>query len=112
MNMKQYVLVISSLTLLTAGCSSEQLSVVAPGARVEKLAGGFTFTEGPAADAISGKVFDYLAARRPILGVVTPGGADDWLLRQAAASKDILGEHQTAPFPAIYGATSMAIEGT
>jgi glycosyltransferase involved in cell wall biosynthesis len=39
--------------------------------------------EGAAADAISGKVFDYLAARRPILGVVTPGGGDDWLLRQA-----------------------------
>jgi gluconolactonase len=39
-----------------AGCSGEQLSVVATGAKVEKLAGGFMFTEGPAADA-KGNIF-------------------------------------------------------
>jgi len=32
------------------GCRAQMASVVAPGAKVEKLAGGFTFTEGPAAD--------------------------------------------------------------
>ena len=36
--------------------SSEKLSVVARGAKVEKLAGGFAFTEGPAVDA-EGNIF-------------------------------------------------------
>jgi gluconolactonase len=44
------------LVFLSAGCSGEQLSVVADGAKVEKLAGGFKFTEGPAADA-KGNIF-------------------------------------------------------
>ncbi len=35
---------------------ADKLSVVAPGAKVEKLAGGFKFTEGPAADA-EGNIF-------------------------------------------------------
>lgn len=33
------------------GCAGEMKSVVGRGAEVEKLAGGFSFTEGPAADA-------------------------------------------------------------
>jgi sugar lactone lactonase YvrE/L-ascorbate metabolism protein UlaG (beta-lactamase superfamily) len=37
-------------------CSDAEASVVADGAKVEKLAGGFAFTEGPAADA-QGNVF-------------------------------------------------------
>jgi len=32
------------------GCRAQTASVVAPGAKVEKLVGGFAFTEGPAAD--------------------------------------------------------------
>ncbi len=43
-------------SVVAAGCGSEQLSVVAAGAKVEKLAGGFRFTEGPAADA-EGNIF-------------------------------------------------------
>ena len=43
------------LVVAIAGCE-EDLSVVAPGGRVEKLAGGFVFTEGPAADG-KGNVF-------------------------------------------------------
>ncbi len=39
-----------------AGSSAGKLSVVAEGAKVEKLAGGFKFTEGPAADA-KGNIF-------------------------------------------------------
>jgi len=39
------------LVILSAGCSTGARSVVAPGAKVVKLAGGFRFTEGPAADA-------------------------------------------------------------
>jgi len=39
------------VVLVGAGiCSAEKASVVASGAKVEKLAGGFKFTEGPAAD--------------------------------------------------------------
>ena len=40
-----------SLVAMTAAAGAAQQSVVAPGASVEKLAGGFIFTEGPAADA-------------------------------------------------------------
>ena len=37
-------------------CGAEKVSVVAEGAKVEKVAGGFKFTEGPAADA-EGNIF-------------------------------------------------------
>ena len=51
---------LASLTvlLLAAGtaCSSDGRSVVAPGAKVTKLAGNFKFTEGPASDA-AGNIF-------------------------------------------------------
>jgi glycosyltransferase involved in cell wall biosynthesis len=36
-------------------------------------------------DVIAGKTFEYLAARRPILGVVAPDGGDAWLMREARA---------------------------
>jgi gluconolactonase len=49
MNKKRYGLTV--LLLVVATCyGAESQSVVAPGAKVEKLAGGFTFTEGPAVD--------------------------------------------------------------
>lgn len=38
--------------------------------------------DGEGKDVISGKVYEYLAAGRQILGVVAPGGGDEWLLRQ------------------------------
>jgi len=44
------------VVVAAGGCSAERLSVVAAGAEVEKLAGGFEFTEGPAVDA-KGNVF-------------------------------------------------------
>ena len=37
-------------------------------------------------DVIAGKVFDYLAARRPILGIVDPQGGDAWLLGQTTGN--------------------------
>ena len=49
-------LIVLILTAATAVLGADRQSVVAPGASVEKLAGGFTFTEGPAADA-EGNVF-------------------------------------------------------
>jgi gluconolactonase len=47
-----------TVLLLTAaiGYGGEQQSIVAPGAQVIKLAGGFSFTEGPASDA-AGNIF-------------------------------------------------------
>jgi len=52
MNRKWYGLVVLLLlVVMLTGRSAEAASVVAPGAKVEKLAGGFMFTEGPAADA-------------------------------------------------------------
>ncbi len=54
MSKKWYCLAILLLTTISSG--AEKASVVAAGAKVEKLAGGFKFTEGPAADA-RGNVF-------------------------------------------------------
>jgi gluconolactonase len=55
MKAKFYVLTVLLLAAAVTGYSGEQ-SVVAPGAQVKKLAGGFSFTEGPAADA-AGNIF-------------------------------------------------------
>jgi gluconolactonase len=44
------------LIALTPASSSEKQGIIAPGAKVEKLADGFKFTEGPAVDA-EGNVF-------------------------------------------------------
>jgi gluconolactonase len=49
----------AALAVAVTCCSptrAEEKGIVAPGAKVEKLAGGFKFTEGPAADA-DGNVF-------------------------------------------------------
>jgi len=55
--MKRTRLILIALILLAAaGCSGEKASLVEAGAKVEKLAGGFEFTEGPAADT-EGNVF-------------------------------------------------------
>ena len=56
MSLKWYVSMVLLVAVFAAGCNSEPLSVVANGAKVEKLAGGFSFTEGPAADA-DGNIF-------------------------------------------------------
>ncbi len=44
-----------------------------------------TIEEGQ--DVIAGKCFEYLAARKPILGVCSPTGGDAWLLRQDPSSR-------------------------
>ncbi|MFB0555872.1 MAG: SMP-30/gluconolactonase/LRE family protein, partial [Phycisphaerae bacterium] len=46
-----HCLIVLLLTVVTTGYGAEQASVLAFGAKVEKLAGGFQFTEGPAVDA-------------------------------------------------------------
>ena len=56
MNRKQYALIVLLSVTVAISYSAEKLSVVAPGAKLQKLAGGFKFTEGPAADA-KGNVF-------------------------------------------------------
>jgi len=55
MNNVRYGLVIL-LLVTTTGLCAEDSSVTAPGATVEKVAGGFSFTEGPATDA-EGNIF-------------------------------------------------------
>jgi len=56
MSRKQYGLIALVFVAAVGGCSDEKASVVAEGAKVGKLAGGFKFTEGPAADA-EGNIF-------------------------------------------------------
>ena len=51
MKRKWIGLTVLLFVVVTTGYSAEKSSVVAPGAKVKKLAGGFRFTEGPAADA-------------------------------------------------------------
>jgi len=55
MNRRWQILVMLIL-LAAAGCSGEKVSLVAAGAKVEKLAGGFEFIEGPAVDS-EGNIF-------------------------------------------------------
>lgn len=56
MNRKLIGLIAFLLVAAATSYSAEKRTVVAPGAKVEKLAGGFRFTEGPAADA-KGNIF-------------------------------------------------------
>jgi gluconolactonase len=53
--MKTYVLLLTSFLFINH-LSVAESKVIAPGATLQKLAGGFAFTEGPASDA-SGNVF-------------------------------------------------------
>ena len=50
------MVLVAGLLVFSAGCEVTQRSVVAPGAKVKKLADGFKFTEGPASDT-KGNVF-------------------------------------------------------
>ena len=56
MNIKWYGLTAILLAAAVTGYCGERQSVVAPGAQVIKLAGGFSFTEGPASDT-AGNIF-------------------------------------------------------
>jgi len=56
MDRKWIGLVVLTAIVVSSGWGAEKVSVVAPGAKVEKLAGDFKFTEGPASDA-EGNVF-------------------------------------------------------
>jgi gluconolactonase len=56
MNTKWHGLMILLILAVATGWSVAQASVVADGVKVEKLAGGFAFTEGPAVDA-QGNIF-------------------------------------------------------
>jgi gluconolactonase len=49
-------MILGSLVGSTAAAAAEDSGIIAPGAKVERLADGFKFTEGPAADA-EGNVF-------------------------------------------------------
>ncbi len=47
-----------------AGCGTEDTGLLAPGAKVGKLSGGFEFTEGPAADAAGDVYFSDIPNNR------------------------------------------------
>ncbi len=64
MNGKWYSLIASLLVISATTFCAGQQSVVAPEAKVEKLAGGFNFTEGPAADAQGNIFFTDIANNR------------------------------------------------
>ncbi|MBN2181519.1 MAG: SMP-30/gluconolactonase/LRE family protein [Sedimentisphaerales bacterium] len=51
MNRKRFTYTMLLLTITATNFCAAQQSLVAPEAKVEKLTGGFSFTEGPAADA-------------------------------------------------------------
>jgi len=53
---RRWHILIVLILLAATGCSGEKVSLVAAGAKVEKLAGGFEFTEGPAVDT-DGSIF-------------------------------------------------------
>ncbi len=54
---------------------------------------------GEGKDVISGKLYEYLAAGKTILGVVPQGGGDDWLLRRSQAGPSV-GIDDPAPIAA------------
>jgi len=56
MKMKLYIFTVLSFLVVSTGYGGEGQSVAAPGAQVIKLAGGFSFTEGPASD-VAGNIF-------------------------------------------------------
>jgi gluconolactonase len=57
--MKKTVLLVALVWagIVGSGLSAAESDIVAPGAKVEKLSGGFTFTEGPAADQAGNVLF-------------------------------------------------------
>jgi gluconolactonase len=69
------------LVLLVCGAAThgEEKGIIAPGAKVEKLAGGFAFTEGPAADA-KGNVFFTDQPNDRILKWSVDGKLSTWLM--------------------------------
>jgi gluconolactonase len=67
MNQKFYRIMIMLLFVTLAGFSVAAASVVADGAKVEKLAGGFAFTEGPAADAKGNVYFSDIPNNRILI---------------------------------------------
>jgi len=73
MNRKWYALVVLLFVVTATGYGAERASVVAPGAKVEKLAGGFRFTEGPAADAKGNIFFSDIPNNRIHKWLLDPG---------------------------------------
>ena len=45
--------------------------------------------ESTATYAVSGKLFEYLAAGRPVLGMTPPGSDDEWFLHQSGAGMNV-----------------------
>jgi gluconolactonase len=65
--------------LLTAQASAADVSVLAPGAKLEKLGGGYEFTEGPAADKAGNIFFTDQPNDRIVRWDAQTGTFTDWL---------------------------------
>src|SRR5436190_12876656 len=64
--------------VVSVGFAAEQLSIVAPGAKLQVLGDGFSFTEGPSADA-QGNVYFTDQPNDRIVKWSTDGKTSDWL---------------------------------
>jgi gluconolactonase len=69
---------IGAVALAQAAFAADQSSIIAPGAKLEVLAEGFSFTEGPAADA-QGNVYFTDQPNDRIVKWSTDGRTSDWL---------------------------------
>ena len=65
--------------LLTAQARAADVSVLAPGAKLEKLGGGYEFTEGPAADKAGNIFFTDQPNDRIVRWDAKTGAFTDWL---------------------------------
>src|SRR6266545_5648180 len=79
--MRAPVSILIALNLfLTAGfLPAADSKIIAPGATLEKLAGGFEFTEGPAADKDGNVFFTDQPNNRIVKWTAAEGAAGDWL---------------------------------
>jgi len=73
------LLPVTALLVLAPPSRAAESPVIAPGAKIEKLAGGFEFTEGPAADKEGNVFFTDQPNDRIVKWSVADGGTSDWL---------------------------------
>ena len=99
MKTKVFDLTALMLIAVTAALGADRQSIVAPGASVEKLAEGFTFTEGPAADKNAPESEDVSGAYT-FSGGDTPYSHHSHLYKQAV---EHMGKREYREAEAIYG---------
>src|SRR6266545_482500 len=73
------ILIALNLLLIAGSLPAADSKIIAPGATLEKLAGGFEFTEGPAADRDGNVFFTDQPNNRIVKWTAAEGAAGDWL---------------------------------